>query len=145
MAEPDRYSGLDFSFILPIPPIPTVGVYQYFDSGDRLSAPYVACDLGMVASALIRRRDHNAGWWPIVKPLVGRYDWSVSPEETGLLTGLKVGVGARVPGGREGPLCLVTFEYGWLKAHDAVGDHDARLQAARFAIILVPIPIVPSF
>ncbi|MHC4503583.1 MAG: hypothetical protein ACYTFI_09780 [Planctomycetota bacterium] len=132
MAEPDRYTGVEFPLLLA--PM-TFGLYHLFDSDESFTAPYVTCDLAMLV-ALVER---DPKWWPVFKPLVGTYHWSESPEETGLLTGLKVGAG--IPIARPGDSSVyITFEYGWLKAHDAVGDHDARFQTAT-AGIWVYIPL----
>jgi len=80
MAKPDRYSGVDVSFT-PTLWGPALGLYHCVDGDERFTAPYVTYNLG------------QAWGMPIFKPLIGRYHWSHSPEETGLLTGLKVGAG----------------------------------------------------
>lgn len=134
MAEPDRYTGVDFSLSAPFV---TLGHYRYRSDEEKLTANYVAHDLGFWQLARLGVIDPGrARWWPVLKPVLGKYRWSQSPDGSGLLTGMKVGAGVVLDDRRS--IWLLTFEYGWLRLHDAVADNDARLQTARFALVWVP-------
>ena len=112
---------------------PVFGLYHYFDTDESFTAPYVAADLGPAVPFLVHGLDWDGNWWPVLKPVVGWYRWSESPEGRGLLTGFNVGVAARVSGW-ERVLWFVSYEHGWFKAHDAVGEDDASFQTARFGV-----------
>ncbi|MHC4506369.1 MAG: hypothetical protein ACYTFI_23995, partial [Planctomycetota bacterium] len=125
--------------------IPSLGLYRVSDSDVSFTAPYVSFDLGVVAASIVTQGRGDADWLPIFKPLIGRYHWSESPEDAGLLTGLRVGAMVRLAKPRRLFTDLfLAFEYGWLKAHDAVGDHDARFQTATVGIFLF-IPLIGQF
>jgi hypothetical protein len=131
MVQPDRYSGVNVSFAPFIWLTPTLGLHYYFDGDDTFTAPYITYDLGAWAAM-------GTGWWhcwPVLKPLIGGYHWSESPEETGLLTGLSVGAGMLLYRRDDmSGFWLFAFEYGWFNAHDTIGDHDARFETGRIAL-----------
>ncbi|MHC4202518.1 MAG: hypothetical protein ACYSU0_21210 [Planctomycetota bacterium] len=140
MQEPGEYSGVNVSLTPDVlSGIPALGLYRYFDGDERLTGPYVTYNFGGLAWLALLRNEEAMALCPIVNPVIGLYHWSESPEGVGLLTGVKLGVGALIHfGGETGDSTLfLTYDHGWLKAHDAFGDHDAEFQTRTVAILYI--------
>ncbi|MHC4199998.1 MAG: hypothetical protein ACYSU0_08410 [Planctomycetota bacterium] len=135
MQQPDKYSGVNVSLTPDTGSgIPALGLYRYFDGGERLTGPYMTYNFGALAWLGLFQDPEALVVSPIVNPVIGFYEWSESPRGTGLLTGVKLGVGVAVGLVGEGVL-LLTYDHGWFKAHDAARGHDAEFETRTVAIL----------
>lgn len=136
LSDPGTYMGLDASFTVNGL---TGGLCVYTDwDSPALVAPYMCMDYGPFM--LLALGADSIPVWPIVKPLVGYWNWRECPGRDGLLYGFKTGLfvdmtggGSRIPGPEQG--WATSFEYGWLWLRNASGNDKVRAETVRVALL----------
>jgi hypothetical protein len=127
--DPPPYWRADVSWTSETPWGLTFGTTIAGGEGDAvLSTLYGGWDLfgllGLFGSSM--RDPWPVSPYPIVKPVLGIWCWSESPEDAGLLVGCEVGLFITIPsrGSRRGR--GITLEYGWWNLVGADGNDSAR-------------------
>ncbi len=106
----------------------STGVSVY---GNEAGAELISFESTMDLGAWLFNYDGVLGVAPSVRPVVGAWAWSDSPERFGLASGWRIGV-TYMP--RKGRYPMVRIEYGWITCHDTSGDDNAKLKSLAFSV-----------
>ena len=119
----------------PISPA-TVGLFVYPDEhGEWPVALFAGYDVALSLCARAGAfEDPDRSLFPVLRPVLGMWWWVESPDNFGLLTGLRAGLGKVVARGGAGKRRAVMLEYARYRLNDVEGDFDVDLETATVSL-----------
>jgi len=123
IAMPGTYWGAEWDWIsIELAPGLGMGV-SYFggDSGEDFTSASFSFDIGLAASHAVTG---HASRWLVVRPEVGWWYWSESPQEDGLLIGIALGFAGLV-GEKDTQRHFLGVEFKWQRLDEVTGDEAA--------------------
>jgi len=122
----DILDGTDCRHVLP-------GIAMYPDThGEYIWQVFTSIDLPSLGRAARAELAAAPRLFPILSPLVGAWFWVESPNDAGLLMGVRAGVGARLPGSDQIP--VLTLEYGFVGLLDVLDKESAEMETVTLAL-----------
>jgi len=105
------------------------------DSGESMTLVYAHYDLGERFSGIFGITGLGAGGMPglllSLRPTIGYWRWSQSPEDSGVMLGFRTGLKARL--GVKARTSAI-LEIGWHKFFDTDGDEDTEVRTMVLAL-----------